>query len=178
MTFTLHDIWDFVRGYPWWAGPALIVGVWTTLRVAARRWRDHAEQPRFFDHAFEQNGVCVNYDERTIRLRHGDSFPVTSIRGLRWENYASRSWRTYHAFIELDDLRRPIRPVPFSKPQMPEEFVARLRTAIERAGGPRFSVRTSDYVEIMGPDYSNPITAAVAKKVVEQGRRVVLEPAK
>ncbi|MGE3897002.1 MAG: hypothetical protein AB7F39_03715 [Variibacter sp.] len=171
MTFTLHDIAAFLRSYPWWAGPSLIAVVWITLRVAARSWRNHVERPKFSDHDFEQSGVRVDYGKGTIRLPHGQVAPVSAIRSLRWEDYSPPGLRSYYAYIELDDMIRPICPIPFSRPRMPEEFIARLRAAIERAGGPCFVMIGTDKFDFIGPDYSNPIMAGVAKKVIGHGRR-------
>ncbi|NRC57322.1 hypothetical protein [Neoaquamicrobium sediminum] len=94
------------------------------------------------------------------------------MRSLRWQDYAR--FGTYRAFVEVDDMQRPIHPVAFSTPEEQEAFVARLRTAIAKAGGPRFSVVTSDEMHVVEPDLSDPVTAAVATRARSVGRRVSL----
>lgn len=176
MSFDLGDIYALYLTQPWWVWVGGFFASWTGLKWLRHRIRSYVERPIATKDGFEQRRVRVDYNRGTIRLPHGDTFPVSKVRGLRWEDISHAG--RYLAYIELEDMKRPIRPVSFSSSQRPEEFVSRLRTAIERAGGAKFSVRASDHVEIMGQDYSNPITAAVAKKVVEHGRRVVWGPSK
>jgi hypothetical protein len=74
--------------------------------------------------------------------------------------------------VDVDDLRLPIHPVVFSTQGAQELFVARLRTAIGRAGGPRFSATAVDRFDIVERDFSDPVRAAVATRVTGQGERV------
>lgn len=141
------------------------------VEVVIAAIRDYRERPILSGSAFRQCGVRVDdYDSGTITLPRGDSFPVQRLRGLRWEDY--RRSGSYHAFIDVDDLKRPVHPVAFSRSPGPEAFVSRLRTAIERAGGPHFVVAATDRMEIVERDLSDPIMAAVATRARPLGRRM------
>ncbi|MAZ15289.1 MAG: hypothetical protein CL535_03000 [Ahrensia sp.] len=95
---------------------------------------------------------------------------MSSVRGLRWEDFPKSG--SFHAYVDVDDLNRPIHPISFSTVDGPEKFVGRLRTAIEKAGGTRFAATGTDRFDLIERDFSNPITAATATRVPGQGRRV------
>ena len=170
MTFTLEDIAAIVSSQPWWVWPVGFAVVWFGMKWLIGATRAYADRPIMSDHGFRQRRVSVDYRKGTITLPRGDTYPVHSVRGLRWEDYP-RSGR-YRAIIDVDNLKRPIHPVSFSTPAGPEAVVARLRTAIEKAGGPRFAVAASEEIDIIERDLSDPVMAAVATRVASQGRRV------
>ena len=66
-------------------------------------------------------------------MLRGDTYQVSSVRGLRWEDFPKSG--SIHAYVEVDDLSRPTHPVSLSTATGPENFVGRVRTAIEKAGG-------------------------------------------
>lgn len=169
MTITWDDIVATYWSQPWWVWPLGLFVAWFGLKWLARAIRTYVERPVVSNHGFRQCGVSVDYQAGTIRLPRGDTFPVERVRSLRWEDY-SRSG-SYRAYVEVDDLKRPIHPVGFSTPGGPEAFVSRLRTAIEKAGGPRFSIAANERMEIVERDFSDPVTAAVATQVRPLGRR-------
>ena len=74
-------------------------------------------------------------------MPRGDTYQVSSVRGLRWEDFPKSG--SFHAYVEVDDLSRPAHPVSLSTATGPENFVGRLRTAIEKAGGTRFAATVS-----------------------------------
>lgn len=170
MTFTWEDIVAAYASQPWWVWLVGFGIVWVGMKWLIGAMRAYAERPIVSDRAFKQCGVRVDYRAGTITLPRGDTFPLQRVRGLRWEDYARSG--SYHAIIDVADLKRPIHPVVFSTAAGPEAFVSRLRTAIERAGGPRFSVAASERMEIVERDLSYTVTAAVATHVASQGRRV------
>ena len=169
-SFSWDEIAAIYLSQPWW--------VWLVGAAAAcfgTKWligamRAHREGPVLSGDSFGQCGVEVDFRAGTITLPRGDSFPVARVRGLRWEDYARSG--TYHAIVEVDDMARPIHPVAFSTPAGPEAFVSRLRTAIEKAGGPAFDVTASEKMEVVERDFSDPVMAAVATRVKPLGRRV------
>ncbi len=169
MSFDWDDIAATYASQPWWVWLAGYVVAWLGLRWLLGAMRGHRERPILTDGAFTQCGVCVDYDAGTITLPRGDSFSVQRVRGLRWEDY--RRSGSYHAVIDVDDPKRPVHPVAFSTSGEPEAFVARLRTAIEKAGGPGFTVTATDRMEIVEKDLSDPIMAAVARRVRPLGWR-------
>ena len=124
---------------------------------------------------FRQCGVSVDYRAGTITLPRGDIVPVSHVRGLRWEDYPRAGF--YQAFVEVDELKRPLHPVLFATAAGPEAFVARVRIAIEKAGGPRFVASKADNIEIMGRDFTDPIMAAVARGVVARRQSVAFSKA-
>lgn len=170
MSFDWDDIVAIYITQPWWVWLAGCVVVWLGLNWLIRAMQDYRERSILSDSAFRQCGVRVDYDARTITLPRGDTFPVQGVRGLRWEDY--RRSGSYHAVIDVDDLKRPVHPVAFSTSDGPEAFVSRLRTAIEKAGGPRFAVAATDRMEIAEKDLSDPLMAAVATRVRPLGRRM------
>lgn len=170
MSFDWDDIVATYVSQPWWVWLTGCVVVWLGVKWLIGAMRDYRERPILSDSAFRQCGVRVDYHTGTITLPRGDSFPVQQVRGLRWEDY--RRSGSYHAVIDVDDLKRPVHPVAFSTAGGPEAFVSRLRTAIERAGGPRFAVAATDRMEIVEKDLSDPIMAAVATRVRPLGRRM------
>lgn len=170
MTINWEDIVTIYSSQPWWVWPAGLCVAWIGMKWFMRAIRAHLERPIVSDHAFSQCGVSVDYRAGTITLPRGDVFPVECVRGLRWEDFG-RSGH-YRAVVEVDDLKRPIHPVGFSTPAGPEAFVSRLRTAIEKAGGPLFSPAASEQMEVVALDMSDPVTAAVATRAVPVGRRV------
>ncbi len=169
-SFTWDDIAAIYLSQPWWVWPVGAAAAWFGTKVLIGAMRKHRERPVPSGDSFRQCGVEVDYRTGTITLPRGDSFPVERVRGLRWEDYARSG--TYHAMIEVDDMVRPTHPVAFSTPAGPEAFVSRLRTAIEKAGGPRFALAASEKMEIVERDLSDPVMAAVATRVRSLGQRV------
>lgn len=169
MSFDWGDIVATYASQPWWVWLAGCVVAWLGFRWLIGAMQAYRERPILTDGAFRQRGVRVDYNAGTITLPRGDSFPVQQVRGLRWENY--RRSGSYHAVIDVDDLQRPVHPVAFSTSAGPEAFVSRLRTAIEKAGGPRFTVAATDRMEVVEKDLSDPIMAAVATRVRPLGWR-------
>lgn len=142
MSFSWNDIVATYVSQPWWVWLIGLFLTWLCLRWLVRALHAYAERPVISSRGFGQRGVYVDCSTGTIRLPRGDTYPVSQVRGLRWHDYAR--FGTYRAVIEVDDLERPIHPVAFSTPEGPEVFVSRLRTAIEKAGGPRFSLTASE----------------------------------
>jgi hypothetical protein len=172
MTFTWNDIVAVYLSQPWWVWLAAVVLAWLGARWLTRAIREYAERPIITDSGFEQSGVRVDYKAKTITLPRGATVPVSCVRGMRWEDYARSGY--YHAIVEIDDLKTPLHPVLFSKPGGPEIFVSRLRGAIERAGGPKFVVRSADRIDVVERDLSNPVMAATAARVADHGHKVSL----
>lgn len=170
MTITWEEIVAIYSSKPWWVWPVGFIGVWFGMRWLIAALRAFSERPIISADGFKQCGVRVDYRAGTITLPRGDTFPVQRVRGMRWEDYAR--WGFYHVIIDVDDLNRPIHPVAFSSSAGPETFVSRLRTAIEKAGGPRFSVAATDTMEVIERDLSDPVTASVAMRARSLGRRV------
>lgn len=175
MTITWDDIVATYMSQPWWVWLVGILLAWFGFKWLIRAVRAYAERPVITPNGFRQCGVHVDFRAGTIRLPRGNTYPVSRVRGLRWEDYATLG--TYRAIVEVDDLDRPIHPVGFSTPEGPETFVSRLRTAIENAGGPRFFVTSSDRVDLIARDLSDPTMAAIATRVAARGRRVSLSRA-
>ncbi|TPJ81891.1 hypothetical protein FJ434_20545 [Mesorhizobium sp. B2-5-13] len=169
ISFDWNDIVATYLSQPWWVWPAGCVVAWLGLRWVIGAMRAYRERPILCDSALRQCGVRVDYDAGTITLPRGDSFPLQRVRGLRWEDYATSG--SYHAIVDVDDVQRPIHRVALSTPTGPEALVARLRTAIESAGGPRFAVAATDRMEVVEKDLSDPIMAAVATRVRPLGWR-------
>lgn len=163
MSFDWDDVVATYMSQPWWVWVTGCVVAWIGLKRLIASYRAHRDRPILSDHAFRQCGVRVDYEAGTVTLPRGDTFPVQRVRGLRWEDY--RRAGSYHAIIDVDDLERPVHPVGFSTSASPESFVSRLRTAIEKAGGPRFTAAATDRMEIVEKDLSDPIMAAVATRV-------------
>lgn len=170
MSFDWDDIVASYVSQPWWVWLVACVVAWLGFRWVIGAIRAHRERPILTDSAFRQCGVRVDYEAGLITLPRGDSFPVEHVRGLRWEDYQRSG--SYHAVIDVDDLKQPVHPVAFSTSGEPEAFVSRLRTAIEKAGGPRFAVAATDKMEIVEKDLSDPIMAAVATRARPVGRRM------
>ncbi|MGE0459642.1 MAG: hypothetical protein AB7O56_15710 [Bauldia sp.] len=164
------DIVAVYSSQPWWVWLVGAAAAWLGTRLLIGAIRARRERPRPSDDSFRQCGVEIDYRTGTITLPRGDIFPVSRVRGLRWEDYARSG--TYHAIVEVDDMMRPIHPVAFSTPAGPEAFVSRLRTAIEKAGGPRLALTASEKMEIVERDLSDPVMAAVATRVSSLGQRV------
>lgn len=162
MSFGWDDIAATYVSQPWWVWLFACVVAWFGFRWIIGAIRAYRERPILTDSALRQCGVRVDYRAGSITLPRGDSFPVERVRGLRWEDYQRSG--SYHAVIDVDDLKQPVHPVAFSTSGEPEAFVSRLRTAIERAGGPRFAVAATDRMEIVEKDLSDPIMAAVAHR--------------
>jgi hypothetical protein len=169
MSFDWDDIVATYVSQPWWVWLVGCVVAWVGLKWLIASYRAYRERPILTDRAFRQCGVLVDYETGTITLPRGDRFPVQRVRGLRWEDF--RRAGSYRAIIDIDDLKRPVHPVGFSISGGPEAFISRLRTAIEKAGGPRFSVAATDRMEVVEKDLSDPIMAAVATKVRPVGWR-------
>lgn len=170
MSFGWDDIVAIYLSQTWWvwligAGIAWFGTIWLI-----RAMRAYRERPILSEGSFKQCGVRVDFRAGTITLPRGDVFSIQQVRGLRWEDYERSG--SFHAVIDIDDLKRPIHPVSFSTAARPEAFISRLRTAIEKAGGPRFSVAASDMMETVERDFSDPVTAAVATRVRSIGRRM------
>jgi hypothetical protein len=169
ISFDWDDIVATYISQPWWVWVVGCVVAWFGLKWLTSALRAYRERPILSDEAFWQSGVRVDYRVGTITLPRGNSFPVQRVRGLRWEDY--KQFGTYHAIIDIDDLKRPVHSVTFSTSAGPEAFVARLRTAMEKAGGPRFTVAATDRMEIVEKDMSDPIMAPVATRVRPLGWR-------
>ncbi|CAH1648174.1 hypothetical protein [Chelatococcus asaccharovorans] len=169
MSFDWADIVTLDLSQPWWVW--LVGGVAAWFGVSWLIWavRAYRERPIATDSGFSQCGVRVDFRAGTITLPRGDVFPVQRVRSLRWEDYVRSG--SHHAMVDVDDLARPVHPVAFSTRTGPEAFVSRLRTAIEMAGGPRFSIAANEKMEIVERDLSDPITAAVATRVRRLGHR-------
>lgn len=169
-SFTWDDIAAIYLSQPWWVWLIGAAVAWFGMKFLIGTMRAYRERAVPSGNAFKQCGVKVEFRTGTITLPRGDRFPVERVRGMRWEDYARSG--TYHAIIEVDDMARPIYPVAFSTPEGPEAFVSRLRTAIEKAGGPQFALVANEKMEIVERDLSDPVMAALATRVRELGRRV------
>lgn len=170
MSFSWNDIVATYMTQPWWVWLVGCAVAWFGMKWIIGAMCAYRERPIIANDGFRQCGVHVDYRAGTITLPRGDTFPVQRVRGLRWEDYERSG--SYHAIIDIDDLKRPTHPVSFSTAAEPEAFVSRLRTAIEKAGGPRFSVAGSEKMEIVERDLNDPLTAAVATRARPLGRRV------
>ena len=169
LTFNWDDIVAVYLAQPWWVWVTQIILAWLGVRWLIQAGRAYAERPSFNDNEFRQRRVRVDYRAGTIPLPRGDVFAVSRVRGLRWEDYPRGGF--YTAFIDIDDMKRPIHPVLFSASQRPERFVSRLRTAIEKAGGPRFAIRGSERIDIVERDLRDPFAAATATRVTGHGQK-------
>ncbi|MCP1201046.1 hypothetical protein [Notoacmeibacter sp. MSK16QG-6] len=170
MSITWNEIVEVYWSQPWWVwligiAVVLIGFAWLKRTVIA-----YVERPIKTPNLFSQRRVRVDYRAGTITMPRGNTYPVSSVRGLRWEDFPKSG--SFHAYVEVDDLSMPTHPVSFSVAEGPENFVGRLRTAIEKAGGPRFATTGSDRFDLIERDLSNPLTAATATRVAGQGHRV------
>lgn len=170
MSISWNEIVAIYQSQPWWVWALGFLAVWFAAKWLRRSWTGHVERPVLTSDGFRQCGVQVYFAAGTVTLPRGDSYPVSYVRGLRWEDYATAG--KYRAYIDVDDLKRPLHPVFFSTADAPEVFIARLRSAIEQAGGPRFAASGADRFDIIERDLSDPVMAAVATRVAGQGRRV------
>lgn len=170
MSIGWAEIVETFLKYPWWVWPTFFSFAWLSLKWLYKAVTRHIERPVITSKSFRQNRVHVDFVKGTITLPRGNTYPVSRIRGLRWEDYSKSGF--FHAYVEVEDLRNPVHPVVFSTTNGPEMFIRRLRTVIEQAGGIRFSAAISDRFDIIERDFSNPITAATATRVTGQGLRV------
>ncbi|MCB1467210.1 MAG: hypothetical protein KDK08_08735 [Rhizobiaceae bacterium] len=170
MSISWNEIVAIYQSQPWWVWPLGMLAIWFAAKWLRQRCISYVERPVITADGFRQCGVQVDFAAGTITLPRGDSYPVSYVRGLRWEDYSTAG--KYRAYIDVDDLERPLHPVFFSTADAPEAFVARLRSTIEKAGGPRFAASGADRFDIIERDLSDPVTAAVATRVAGQGRRV------
>lgn len=102
----------------------------------------------FDESRFSQAGVTVNFAAQTIEIK-GKTFPITSVRGLRWEaTKLKRSTGSIggdlahsfsHAYIEVDDFNKPVYKIDLAGTGAAETFISRLSLAVEKAGGAKFS---------------------------------------
>lgn len=148
MTLSWDDIVAIYLSQPWWVWPAGLFVAWLSLRWLVIWVRAYAERLVITNTGFKQCRVRIHYPTATITLPRGDAFPVSSIRGVRWENFRRSGY--FHAYVEIDDLKKPLHPVLFSTAAGPEAFALRLRSVVERARGSTFSVRNSDRLEMAG----------------------------
>ncbi len=170
MSITWNEIVEIYRSQPWWVWLVGLALVWIGLKWLKRIAITYVERPIITPSSFTQRRVRVDYRAGTITMPRGNTYPVSGIRGLRWEDFPKSG--SFHAYVEVDDLTRPTHSVSFSTATGPENFISRLRTAIERAGGTRFAAAGSDRFNLIERDFSNPITAAIATRVTGQGHRV------
>lgn len=85
------------------------------------------------DEGFLQAGVGVNYQNETIRIK-GQVYPAEAVRSVRWESGHGPRGNASIAFIELDDMRRPVHQVTFITPNAAQTFVSRLTLALQKCG--------------------------------------------
>ncbi len=170
MSITWNEIVEIYWRQPWWVWLVGLALVWIGLKWLKRTAIAYVERPIKTRTSFTQRRVRVDYRAGTITMPKGNTYPVSSVRGLRWEDFPKSG--SFHAYVEVHDLSSPTHPVSFSTATGPENFIGRLRTAIERAGGTRFAATGSDWFDLIERDFSNPITAAIATRVTGQGHRV------
>jgi len=170
MSITWNEIVEVYRSQPWWVCAFGLALIWFSLKWLTRSATAIAERPVVTPESFRQRRVSVDYRAGTITIPRGHTYPVSSVRGLRWEDFSKSG--SFHAYIDVDDLARPTHPVSFSTADGPENFIGRLRTAIEKAGGARFAATGSGRFDLIEADFSNPIMAATATRVYGQGQRV------
>ena len=89
------------------------------------------------DDTFSQAEVVVNFHDKIIKIK-GKKYPVSSIRGLRWESGHGHG-NILAAFIKTDDIENPVHIIQFIKPNDAEAFVERLSLALEKADGVGFN---------------------------------------
>ena len=160
MSISWNEIVEIYRTQPWWVWMVGLGLVWITIKWLRSAAIAHAERPIIMPNGFKQRRVYVDYRSGTITMPRGDTYPVSNVRGVRWEDFAKSG--QFHVYIEVDDLKRPIHPVSFSTSDASANFVGRLRTAIEKAGGARFSAAAGNRFDIMPPDFGGPSTAGKA----------------
>lgn len=170
MSITWNEIVEVYRSQPWWVWFIGIAMVWIGFKWLKRTVIAYVERPIKTPNSFSQRRVRVDYRAGTITMPKGNTYSVSSVRALRWEDFPKSG--SFHAYVEVDDLSRPTHPVSFSTLDGPEKFVGRLRTAIEKAGGTRFAATGNDRFDLIERDFSNPITAATATRVAGHGHRV------
>jgi hypothetical protein len=170
MSITWNEIVEVYRSQPWWVWAVGVALIWFSLKWLMRSAIAIAERPIVTPGSFRQRRVRVDYCAGTITMPRGKTYPLSSVRGLRWEDFPKSG--TFHAYLEVDDLTKPTHSVSFSTATGPENFVGRLRTAIEKAGGTRFAATGSDRFDLIEQDFSNPTTAAIAMRVAGHGHRV------
>ncbi|MEO4045013.1 hypothetical protein AAFN47_25725 [Hoeflea sp. CAU 1731] len=170
MSITWNEIVEVYRSQPWWVWAVRLGFIWFGLKWLTRAATAYVERPIATPGFFKQRRVTVDYRAGTITMPRGNAYPVSSVRGLRWEDFSRTG--SFHAYVEVDDLTRPTHPVSFSTADGPETFVGRLRTAIEKAGGAHFVATATDRLDLVERDLSNPITAATVTRVYGQGQRV------
>lgn len=170
MSINWNEIVEVYRSQPWWVWFMGVAVFWIGFKWLKKTVIAYVERPIKTPNSFSQQRVRVDYRAGTITMPRGNTYPVSSVRGLRWEDFPKLG--SFHAYVDVDDLSRPTHPVSFSVAEGPEDFVGRLRTAIEKAGGTRFAATGSDRFDLIESDLSNPLTAATATRVAGQGHRV------
>jgi hypothetical protein len=170
MSISWNEIIEVYRSQSWWVWLVGIALIWIDLKWLKGTVIAYVERPITTPNSFSQRRVRVDYRAGTITMPRGNTYPVSSVRGLRWEDFPKSG--NFHAYVDVDDLNRPIHSVSFSTVDGPERFVGRQRTAIEKAGGTRFAATGTDRFDLIERDFSNPITAAMATRVAGQGHRV------
>ena len=159
MNITWNEIAEVFRSQPWWVWAVGLALIWFSLKWLTREAIAFAERPVVTPESFRQRRVSVDYRAGTITMPRGNTYPVSSVRGLRWEDFSMSG--SFHAYIDVDDLAKPTHPVSFSTADGPENFIGRLRTAIEKAGGTRFAAAGSDRFDIIERDFGNGRAAAI-----------------
>lgn len=170
MSISWADIVEVFVSQPWWVWPTAIGLAWLGFRWLYNAVIRRIERPVITSKSFRQNHVHVDFVKGTITLPRGNTYPVSLVRGLRWEDYSKSGF--FHAYVEVEDLRHPVHPVVFSTTDGPEMFIRRLKTVVEQNGGIRFEAAIYDRFDIIERDFSNPVTAATATRVKGQGLRV------
>jgi hypothetical protein len=89
MSITFPEILTFVWRQPWWVWPVGLFLVWFGAQWLYWKWIGHIERPVITPDGFRQCRVHVDFRDGTITLPRGDAYPVSRVRGLRWENVAS-----------------------------------------------------------------------------------------
>ncbi len=93
------------------------------------------------ENEFRQARVRVSFANQTIRIK-GKEYAVSQVRSLGYESRRDRAFYQAmgraQALIQIDALGEPVYKIPFLTARAAKTFIARLRTAIEKAGGSRF----------------------------------------
>lgn len=89
------------------------------------------------DTMFSQAGVTVYLKKQKIEIK-GREFEIDSITNIRTEPPSRNQTLAYDCVISLSDFKLPEHRIRFVTASKANQFMQRLTTAIEKAGGPSF----------------------------------------
>lgn len=126
--------------------------------------------------AFQQAGLRVCYKDATVSFPGGRTYPVTAVRSLRFENFLRPNQKKWFAYIEVEDMEQPVYTFAFSYGWVAEQFIPRVRMALEKAGALPFRTISSEHVESIDQHHIDPRKGSYTPTVVDAGTVIELQP--